>query len=115
MMRMNQVNQFVGDNVVNARSWRTNEIGIERYRPSAMTLARSLRNDAAAIKDALVTAIAKRHPDRPYDVKPEQYAACRAFISRFEHIFTLNYDVLLYWAIKARQAAYCSGFTSYGR
>ncbi|ACF02594.1 conserved hypothetical protein [Rhodopseudomonas palustris TIE-1] len=72
---------------------------VEVYRPSAVTLARSLRNDAAAIKEALVTAIAKRHPDRPYDVKPEQYAACRAFLSRFGHIFTLNYDVLLYWTL----------------
>jgi Domain of unknown function (DUF4917) len=72
---------------------------VEVYRPRAVSLARRLRNDAAAIKDALVTAIAKRHPDRPYDVKPEQYAACRAFLSRFEHIFTLNYDVLLYWAL----------------
>ena len=72
---------------------------VEVYRPSAVNLARSLREDAAAIKDALVTAIAKRHPDRPYDIKPEQYAACRAFLSRFEHIFTLNYDVLLYRAL----------------
>ena len=72
---------------------------IEVYRPSDEALASSLRNDAAAIKDALVTAIAKRHPDRPYDIKPEQYAACRAFLSRFNHIFTLNYDVLLYWAL----------------
>jgi hypothetical protein len=72
---------------------------VEVYRPRAVTLARRLRNDAAAIKDALVTAIAKRHPDRPYDIKPEQYAACRAFLSRFEHLFTLNYDVLLYWAL----------------
>jgi hypothetical protein len=72
---------------------------VEVYRPTAVTLARRLRGDAAAIKDALVTAIAKRHPDRPYDINPEQYAACRAFLSKFEHIFTLNYDVLLYWAI----------------
>jgi hypothetical protein len=72
---------------------------VEVYRPTAVTLARSLRSDAAAIKDALVTAIAKRHPDRPYDIKPEQYAACRAFLSKFGHIFTLNYDVLLYWAM----------------
>ncbi|MFO1100397.1 MAG: DUF4917 family protein [Xanthobacteraceae bacterium] len=72
---------------------------VEVYRPAAVTLARSLRSDAAAIKDALVTAIAKRHPDRPYDIKPEQYAACRSFLSKFEHIFTLNYDVLLYWAL----------------
>jgi hypothetical protein len=72
---------------------------VEVYRPTAVTLARSLRSDAAAIKDALVTAIAKRHPDRPYDIKPEQYAACRAFLAKFEHIFTLNYDVLLHWAL----------------
>ncbi|MCI0755549.1 DUF4917 family protein [Roseomonas vastitatis] len=72
---------------------------VEVYRPSAKTLARRLRNDAAAIKDALVTAIAKRHPDRPYDVTAEQYAACRAFLGRFDHLFTLNYDVLLYWAL----------------
>jgi hypothetical protein len=72
---------------------------VEVYRPSAKTLARRLRNDAAAIKDALVAAIAKRHPDRPYDITTEQYAACRAFLGRFDHLFTLNYDVLLYWAL----------------
>ncbi len=72
---------------------------VEVYRPSAVTLARSLRRDAAAIKDALVTAIAKRHPDRPFDIKPTQYASCRKFVSAFDHIFTLNYDVLLYWAL----------------
>ncbi len=72
---------------------------VEVYRPSAVTLARSLRRDAAVIKDALVTAIAKRHPDRPFDITPAQYAACRSFVSSFDHIFTLNYDVLLYWAL----------------
>jgi hypothetical protein len=29
MMRMDQMNQFVGDNVVNAHSGRTNEIRVE--------------------------------------------------------------------------------------
>src|SRR6202140_1304212 len=47
---------------------------VEVYRPSATTLARSLRSDAAAIKDALVTAIAKRHPNRPYEIGAQQYA-----------------------------------------
>lgn len=72
---------------------------VEVYRPSLVRLAARLRNDAAAIKDALVTAIAKRHPDRPYNVTTSQYAACRDFLHRFDHIFTLNYDVLLYWAL----------------
>jgi len=72
---------------------------VEVYRPNLVRLASSLRRDAAAIKDALVAAIARRHPDRPYDVLPAQYAACRRFLRNFDHIFTLNYDVLLYWAL----------------
>jgi hypothetical protein len=72
---------------------------VEVYRPNLIRLAESLRRDAEAIKDALVAAVARRHPDRPYDIAPAQYAACRAFLNRFDHIFTLNYDVLLYWAL----------------
>lgn len=69
------------------------------YDPKLSSTAARVQADAAAIKDALVSAIAKRHPDRPYDITNEQYASCRAFLSRFDHIFTLNYDVLLYWAL----------------
>jgi len=72
---------------------------LDAYGRTEPSLAKDLRSDAATIKDALVTAIAKRHPDRPRDVKPEQYAACRKFLSRFDHMFTLNYDVLLYWTL----------------
>ncbi len=69
------------------------------YRPAEKALLQSLEKDAGAIKDALVSAIAKRHPDRPYDIKKEQYISCRSFLQRFSHIYTLNYDVLLYWAL----------------
>ena len=72
---------------------------VEVYRPKLVKLAGRLRRDAAAIKAALVTAIARRHPDRPYDIAPARYAACRVFLRNFEHIFTLNYDVLLYWTL----------------
>jgi hypothetical protein len=61
-----------------------------RNRPTLVRLAAALRRDAAVIKDALVAAVARRHPDRPYDITPRQYAACRAFLRRFDHIFTLN-------------------------
>lgn len=72
---------------------------IEVYRPELKALASQLRTDCSTVKDALVAAIAKRHPDRPYDITPQQYASCRTFLSKFDHIFTLNYDVLLYWAL----------------
>lgn len=69
------------------------------YQPDNSALIDQLKSDAEIVKDSLVTAIAKRHPDRPYDIKPEQYKSCRSFLSRFSHIYTLNYDVLLYWAL----------------
>jgi len=72
---------------------------VEVYRPELQTLADELNADAAAIKTALVTAIAKRHPDRPFDIASQQYVACRKFLNHFNHIFTMNYDVLLYWAL----------------
>lgn len=72
---------------------------IEVYVPELKELVAALRSDCAAVKDALVSAIAKRHPDRPFNIEAAQYAACRAFLSKFDHIFTLNYDVLLYWAL----------------
>jgi hypothetical protein len=72
---------------------------VEVYRPNLRRLASKLRQDAEAIKGALVSSVALRHPDRPYDVSDNQYASCRSFLRRFDHIFTLNYDVLLYWAL----------------
>lgn len=72
---------------------------ISIYQPNNSELINQLKSDAEIVKDSLVTAIARRHPDRPYDIKPEQYKSCRSFLSRFKHIYTLNYDVLLYWAL----------------
>jgi len=69
------------------------------YQPELKDLLETFGKDAGIIKDALVSAIARRHPDRPYDIANEQYAACRSFLYGFNHIFTLNYDVLLYWTL----------------
>lgn len=63
------------------------------------TLISQLQKDAAAIKKILVSAIAENHPDNPFQVTTEQFASCRTFLQHFSHIYTLNYDVLLYWAL----------------
>jgi hypothetical protein len=78
-------------------------IGISKvitiYNESDPAIADKIRQDATKIKTILVNTIAERHPDRPHSITPEQYAACRSFLSNFSHILTLNYDVLLYWAL----------------
>ena len=69
------------------------------YEDTSTDLVAQIEKDAAAIKTILAQAIARNHPDRPYDITNEQYAACRTFLNNFNHIYTLNYDVLLYWAL----------------
>jgi hypothetical protein len=62
-------------------------------------LVKQLERDADGLREVLVTAIASNHPSHPNEIKPEQYAACRNFLGNFESFYTLNYDLLLYWAL----------------
>jgi hypothetical protein len=58
-----------------------------------------LELDANALRDLLARTIAANHPDRPTDIRDEQYAGCRSFVNNFKSIYTVNYDLLLYWAL----------------
>jgi len=74
---------------------------------------------AEILKDLLVRAIAGRHPERPSEIAEEQYGACRTFLAHFVgaarnekpsggkdlrgYIYSLNYDLLLYWALLHEQ------------
>jgi len=59
---------------------------------------------AAALKEILVQTIASNHPATPADIPDEKFWACRKFLANFiggagGQIFSLNYDLLLYWAL----------------
>ena len=72
---------------------------------------RLMSQHASVLKELLVQAIAGRHPERPSDISDEQYRACRTFLAHCSgdsrnvdkdlrgHIYTLNYDLLLYWTL----------------
>jgi len=76
-------------------------------------ISRKMDDDAEILKELLVQAIAGTHPERPSDITEEQYQSCRQFLSHFLGdarsningkdrrgcVFTLNYDLLLYWAL----------------
>jgi len=70
---------------------------LRAYGEEEGTVAR-LEGDAEALKSILVDAVAKSHPDHPFAISDDEYIACRRFIRRFSKIYTLNYDLLLYWA-----------------
>ena len=69
------------------------------YVPDRPELLATLIKDAKGLRDLLVDTIARNHPARPQDIALHRYQACRTFLDNFECIYTLNYDLLLYWAL----------------
>lgn len=65
---------------------------------SSKDLVKCIRKDAEKLKETLIEVIAASHPQKPSSVTDEQYEMCRLFLSQFDNIFTLNYDLLMYWA-----------------
>ncbi len=72
---------------------------MQAYDPTNRSLIDQLLVDAAGLREVLVTAIADNHPELPSDIEASRYAACRQFLSGFKTVYTLNYDLLLYWAL----------------
>lgn len=56
-----------------------------------------IKNDATALKEVLVQALSASHPSNPNELTSEQYRHCKLFLENFSKIYTLNYDLLLYW------------------
>lgn len=77
------------------------------YAPEAEEKATLMQQHAEALKETLISTIAGNHPEGPYDLDEAKIWACRAFLSHFinadnsktGYVFTLNYDLLLYWVL----------------
>ena len=69
------------------------------YAPEKPELATRFQEDADGLREVLVRAIADNHPAWAGEIDPARYAACRQFLTRFDNVYTLNYDLLLYWAV----------------
>lgn len=68
------------------------------YGVSAPTLG-SVRQDQELIRRALVDALASSHPAGPHEITTSEFQGCAAFLQHFREIYTLNYDLLLYWTV----------------
>ncbi len=75
------------------------------YVPHGDAAIAKMLEHAAALKEILVQTIAGNHPNIPPEIADDRFWACRRFLSHFlsgakaGQIFTLNYDLLLYWAL----------------
>lgn len=60
---------------------------------------KTLSGDYNTLKQLLITTLTKNHPISPNDISDTEYQNCIKFLSNFERIYTLNYDLLLYWTL----------------
>ena len=75
---------------------RHTEAILEAYGGAPQSFLDTLQSDGDGLRELLVETIAHSHPAWPGEVTHEEYAACRAFVSNFNTVYTFNYDLLLY-------------------
>ena len=63
--------------------------------------AEQYKDDAKEVRQQLIEAIKKVHPSDSYSIPSQKINSCRKFLKRFDKVFTLNYDLLLYWVLNS--------------
>jgi len=80
------------------RSLKSSAILVDHYDPNN-TVASKMVQDSDVLRELLVETLSRKHPAGPFEVSENEYACCAKFLEPFTKIYTLNYDLLLYWTI----------------
>lgn len=74
---------------------------------SDMDLKVKVKDASSALKQSLIDAVKYLHPEHVFSIPQERSNACAIFLKTFHdtdgHIFTTNYDLLLYWVLMRNQ------------
>lgn len=78
-------------------------------------LMRRIESASALLKASLLNAVQTLHPEHVFKVPEGEAAACANFLQTFlatgGHIFSTNYDLLLYWILmRAKNIQHVDGF-----
>lgn len=87
------------------RTLETSATVLSVYSPRLVKTRNKMLMHAERLKEILVSTIADSHPKNPNAINNRKFHACRRFLGHFLGpntkgcVFTLNYDLLLYWAL----------------
>ncbi|WP_457613696.1 DUF4917 family protein [Methanocaldococcus sp.] len=59
--------------------------------------ANMIYTDAIKLKEHLVDIITNNHPEKITDISEEEFEHSINFVKNYDSVYTLNYDLLLYW------------------
>lgn len=71
----------------------------EHYMCEDQATVAKVKSDIKHVQNILVETISKHHPDKYSVINDTEYETCKAFLANFSKIYTINYDLLLYWVI----------------
>ncbi len=69
------------------------------YKINDPTKKQEINIDINKLKEQLIDVLTETHPESPEWVGEDKLSSCSNFIDLFNNIYTLNYDMLLYWSI----------------
>ncbi|MCG8555031.1 MAG: DUF4917 family protein [Proteobacteria bacterium] len=72
--------------------------------------ASAILDDLELVKTALISAVGEVHPEDASCLSVDRVHAGRAFIAPYFNVFTVNYDLLLYWLVAAGDFKFQDGF-----
>jgi len=78
---------------------------LDLYEDDGVTSPR-IRRDSRTVRSTLAETLAAVHPSRIGDIGDDRLDKCHDFLADFDRVFTLNYDLLLYWAINRKERAH---------
>lgn len=82
-------------------------------------LKRKIEQASEALKTSLIDAVKELHPEHVFEIPEEKSVSCASFLNTFlksgGHIFTTNYDVLLYWVLMRNKDKIADAVDGFGR
>ena len=70
---------------------------LEKYNAIDEENKKQIVNDSKNLKKHLVEIITNNHPEKITEITEEEFSYSTKFISQYNKVYTLNYDLLLYW------------------
>ncbi len=82
-------------------------------------LAEQILTASNSLKQNLVNAISELHPEQVFNIPEERGQCCAYFLKEYldndGHVFTTNYDLLLYWVLMRNQQQLSNIVDGFGR
>lgn len=81
------------------KALKTSSTVSEHYQCADKATVENMKGDINHVQNILVETIARHHPVNSLAITDVQSEFCKLFLMNFGKIYTINYDLLLYWVI----------------